>query len=247
MRLTAFVTAALSSAVALLGFAGAANASATIDLIWADTGTNEITFMNTSSSITLQVILTAGPNGSIGAGVSVDYSAALGTLAVLGYASTPGGPLPNQLGTTIDTGSRIENFNSVALPGFGLGIGLSAGQSHQLGTVTFHTSVLLDAIIEIQSDANTPTDAVLDFEGNDITATTTYNSASLSSCLEPTAACKRNRDCCSNICSGQGRNKTCQPEPTPDICLEPPAACQKNKDCCSNICSGQRGNKTCQP
>ena len=42
MRLTVFAAAAVGSAVALVGFAGAANASATIDLIWADTGTNTI-------------------------------------------------------------------------------------------------------------------------------------------------------------------------------------------------------------
>jgi hypothetical protein len=36
-------------------------------------------------------------------------------------------------------------------------------------------------------------------------------------CLEPPAVCKRNNDCCSNICSGpgQGQDKTCQPGPTP--------------------------------
>ena len=38
MRLTVFAAAAVGSLVALVGFAGAANASATIDLIWADTG-----------------------------------------------------------------------------------------------------------------------------------------------------------------------------------------------------------------
>ncbi len=249
MRSTVF--AAVGSAVALVGFAGAASASATIDLIWADTGTDTISGVNTSSAITLQVILTAGPNGSAGAGVSVDYSAVLGTLAVLGYASTPSegndSPLPIQLGSPSNTGTRIENINSVAIPTGGIGTGLATGQSHQLGTVTFQSFVFLNGTFEIQSDADGPTDAVLDIDGNDITPTTTFNSAFLISCLEPTAACKRNRDCCSNICSGQGRNKTCQPEPTPDICLEPPAACQKNKDCCSNICSGQRGNKTCQP
>ena len=61
MRLTAFATAAVSSAVALMGFAGAAQASATIDLIWADTGTNEIRSVAVSDSIQLNVILTAGP------------------------------------------------------------------------------------------------------------------------------------------------------------------------------------------
>jgi subtilisin family serine protease len=32
-------------------------------------------------------------------------------------------------------------------------------------------------------------------------------------CLEPPAACQNNNECCSNICSGQSGNKTCQPEP----------------------------------
>ena len=41
MRLTVFA-AAVGSVVTLVGFAGAANASATIDLIWAATGTNGI-------------------------------------------------------------------------------------------------------------------------------------------------------------------------------------------------------------
>ena len=64
-----FFVAALGSAVALVGFAGAANATIVIDLIWADTGTSRIGDPDTSvevgagSSITLNVILTAGPNG----------------------------------------------------------------------------------------------------------------------------------------------------------------------------------------
>jgi hypothetical protein len=177
MRLTVFA-AALGSGVALVGFADAADASATIDLIWADTGTNGIHNVNSSSAITLQVILTAGPNGSQGGIVSVDYGAASNALAVLGYANTPGGPLPLSLGTIIDTGSRIENLNSVALPP-DVGSGLAAGQSHQLGTVTFHKNALASGVWEIRSDANSPADAVMDLDGNDITATTTFNSAFL--------------------------------------------------------------------
>jgi len=178
MRLTVFAAAA-GSVVALVGFAGAANASATIDLIWADTGTDTITNVNTSSAITLQVIMTAGPNGSTGAVVSVDYSAAASKLTVLGYASTPGGPLPFVVCDTVDTGSRIECINSIALIPFGLGTGLMVGQSHQLGTVTFHKRVFINAIFEIQSDANGPVDDVLDIDGNSITATTTFNPAFL--------------------------------------------------------------------
>ncbi len=116
MRSTVF--AAVGSAVALVGFAGAANASATIDLIWATSGRDTTSNVNVSSAITLQVILTAGPGGSVGAGVSVDYSAALAKLTVLGYASTPSvgndSPLPLTLGTTINTGSRIENISATA-------------------------------------------------------------------------------------------------------------------------------------
>jgi hypothetical protein len=178
MRSTVFAAAA-SSVAALVGFAGAANASATIDLIWADSGTDTTSIASTSSIITLQVILTAGPNGSQGAGVSVDYGATKGKLVVLGYASTASGSaLPFTLGDTIDTGTRIENINSVALPPL-IGTGLAAGQSHQLGTVTFHKSVLINTTFEIRSDADGPLDAVLRLDGVEIQDTTTFNSAFL--------------------------------------------------------------------
>jgi hypothetical protein len=168
-----------------VGFAGAANASATIDLIWADTGTNQISNVNVSSAITLQVILTAGPNGSAGAVVSVDYSGVLPQFTVLGYASTPGSALPVSFGGEIDTGSRVEGIGSACLCPF-VGFGLPAGQSHQLGTVTFHKGflvsdmfVILNGVFEIRSDANTPTDDVLDLAGSTIADTTTFNSAFL--------------------------------------------------------------------
>ena len=81
-RLISFfiVTGAVLAGV-LGGGAGAASAGATIDLIWADTGTNELSDVELSSAVTLQVILTTGPNGSRGAGVSVDSNAepAIGT------------------------------------------------------------------------------------------------------------------------------------------------------------------------
>ena len=184
MRLTGFAAAAVGSVVALVGFAGAANASATVDLIWADTGTNQISNVNASSAITLQVILTAGPNGSMGAAVGVDYSAALRKLTVLGYATTPSegddSPLPIQGGSPSNTGTRIEFIFTCALPAAGIGTGLAAGQSHQLGTVTFlKTAALILGIFEIQSDANTRGDGVVDLDGVDITSTTTFNRAFL--------------------------------------------------------------------
>jgi hypothetical protein len=163
--------------VAFVGFAGAANASATIDLIWADTGTNAIG-PPPPSVATLQVILTAGPNGSQGAGVSVDYSW-IGGLSVTTFSATAGGSLPLLLGTVSDTGSRVENINSASFPPI-VGTGLAAGQSHQLGTVTFYTGGGLGmGTFEIRSDADGPTDDVLNLAGNVITSTTTFNSALL--------------------------------------------------------------------
>ncbi len=183
MRLTVLAAAAVGSAVALVGFAGAANASATVDLIWAKNGTDQISAVNLSSAITLQVILTAGPNGSYGGGVSVDYSATAGKLVMLGYSSTPSDPagdnlLPIALGETTDTGMRIENISSVSFPPF-FGTGLLEGQSHQLGTVTFHKGAIAENTFEIGVDADGPTDAILDGTGREITFTTTFNGARL--------------------------------------------------------------------
>jgi hypothetical protein len=184
MRSIVIAAAAVSSAVAVLGFAGAARASATIDLIWSANGTNEISRAELSSNATLRVILTAGPNGSTGAGVSVDYSTALRSLVVLGYASTPGGPLPIPLGSTTDTGTRIANVNSFALAP-SVGTGLAAGQSHQLGTITFFAASSIFGSPEIWPDTNGPTDVVLDLAGNDVTAATTFNSAFLYDHFDP--------------------------------------------------------------
>ena len=194
MRLTVLVAAA-SSAVALVGVAGAANASATIDLIWAGSGTATTSIVATSSSITLQVILTAGLGGSQGASVSVDYGAALGKLVVIGFASTPSDPetgdnlLPFAFQMPINTGSRIENISSFSSPpdmGTGLAAGkIAAGKSHQLGTVTFHKSALLIGTFEFRSDADGAGNGVLDLAGNLITAETTFNSAFLINIPEP--------------------------------------------------------------
>jgi hypothetical protein len=180
MRLTV-IAAAVGSAVALVGFAEAANASATIDLIWDLNGSDTIADVLDGSDIRLNVILTAGPGGSHGAGVSVDYS--LSGLSVVSFASTPSvgifSPLPFTFGPTTDTGSRVESINSTAIWNIG-GRGLQAGQSHQLGTVTFNKGADVGSgVFEITSDANSPADGVLDFNGDAITSTTTFNSAFL--------------------------------------------------------------------
>ncbi len=181
-----FFAVAMGSVVALVGFAGAANASATIDLIWAN-GSNTIEDVATSSLITLSVILTAGPAGSAGAGVSVDYSAVVGKLGVVAFASTAGGPLPIALGgEPNDTGSQIQNISSVAFPPF-VGVGIVEGQSHQLGTVTFHKDVLIAGTFELRSGVFGPTDDVLRLDGVVINDTTTFNSAMLINVPEPGA------------------------------------------------------------
>ena len=71
-----FTVGLVSGLVALLGFAGSASASATIDLIWAATGTDTISGAQaTSTDIVLNVVLTAGAGDSLGASLSVDYTA----------------------------------------------------------------------------------------------------------------------------------------------------------------------------
>jgi hypothetical protein len=198
MRLTV-LAAAMGSVLALVGFAGAANASATVDLIWIDTtdtactddgrrdcpqlGTT-LTSVALSDNITLAVILTAGPNGSIGGGVSVNYGN-VPTLSVVQFQSlsttSPSAYLPEHLGTTTNQPPFINNINAGATPQLGRGIGLPAGQSAYLGTVTFHQYIFVNGSFEIAVGTDGPggTDGLLDGVGNSITATTTFNSAYL--------------------------------------------------------------------
>jgi len=98
-----FFAVAMGSVVALVGFAGAANASATVDLVWIDV-TNLDTAGNViclkpakrncpqlgstisdifpSDIITLGVIITSGERGILAAAVDVDYNDALPKLSV---------------------------------------------------------------------------------------------------------------------------------------------------------------------
>jgi len=171
-----FFAAAVASAVALVGFAGMAGASATIDLIWAGDGTNT-TLDSSGQTAVLNVILTPGPGNSDGAGISIDYSAALGALTVTAFKSNQVSPLNVGLGVTTndDVNGVIRNMNALCL-----GINcLPAGQSFLLGTVTFArtgaTASGEKAIIPFVD--LTSTDGVLDGFGSDISATTTFNSA----------------------------------------------------------------------
>ena len=207
MRPTAFAAAALGSVVALVGFAGAAQASATIDLIWidvtnVDSGGNPICLIpaerncpqlgTTISSlavaddITLGVIITAGPNSSLGVGVSVNYGNALPILSVTDFGSLTTEPfLPVQLGPTTNQPPFIDFINAVAVIFQGLGIGLPAGQSAYIGTVSFHKDLPVNGLFEISVGTDGPggADAVLDLAGNNISSTTTFNSAFLTDVL----------------------------------------------------------------
>jgi hypothetical protein len=188
----------MGSVAALVGFAGAANASATVDLIWIDTTdtacTNDgrrdcprlgagISSVAVSDNITLAVILTAGPNSSWGAGVSVNYGDTLPALSVVDFqrltTTLPLPYLPFTLGTTTNQPPFIDNIIATVAPE--LGIGLPAGQSAYLGTITFHKDLIVNGIFEIAVGTDGPgnTDDVLDGFGKVITATTTFNSAYL--------------------------------------------------------------------
>jgi len=171
-----FFAAAVVSAVALVGFAGMASASATIDLIWAGDGT-QTTLDSSGQTAVMNVILTAGPNSSDGAGISVDYSAALGALTVTAFKSNQVAPLNVGLGTTTNDAVNGVIRNIVALC-FGLNC-LPAGQSFLLGTITFaRTGADASGNKEIIPFVDTSsTDAVLDGFGSDISSTSNFNSA----------------------------------------------------------------------
>jgi hypothetical protein len=129
----------LGTLVASIGLAATANAAVTIDLLWGGISANTSSVVS-SSSITLAVVLTNdGPFISQGGGVHIDYSDALGKLAVTGFQSFAGGPLPLLLASTFDTGSQIRSINAEAFIPL-VGTGLGVGASYLLGTVTFHTS-----------------------------------------------------------------------------------------------------------
>jgi hypothetical protein len=224
-----FFAAAMGSMVALAGFAGAANASATVDLLWIDvTVTNTmgnvtclganvrdcppdprsigvevdsvvapdgvaISSVFTTDNITLAVVLTAGPLGSIGGGVSVNYGDGLPKLGVTNFTSftttKPFVYLPLLIGSTTNQPPYINNVNAAAAPPTGAGLGLPAGGTAYLGTVSFHKDQLVNGTFEIIVGTDGPggTDDVLDGNGGVITGTTAFNSAYLVNVPEPGA------------------------------------------------------------
>jgi hypothetical protein len=157
--------------IALLGLAGTANASATVDLIWQSTGTGTISGLAVSDSITMDVVITAGPDGSNGGSLSIDYSAVVGTLSVTGFSNqldgfwffSPGGPPTNNI---IDETIYAINAGSFGCPGF-TGSCLADTESRTIGTVTFQVDAVPVGSLEILVGLFDGTDGVGDALGGD--------------------------------------------------------------------------------
>ncbi len=219
MRLTVFATAALSSAVALVGFAGMANASATVDLVWIDISSvdtagnpiclkpakrncpvlgSELTGAGVSDLITLGVLITAGPQRLLAAGVDVDYSGAQPKISVDSFQSftttrpfvyfpiqfTEPLPIPND---SVDGLVQFFEAHAILPPVGPLGIGLPPGASAYLGTVTFHKDSLINGTFDILVNTEGGASDIIDEFGDNISALSTFNSATLINVPEPGA------------------------------------------------------------
>jgi hypothetical protein len=172
--------------VALVGLAGAANASATVDLIWIDISATDaagnpiclepanrncppdprspdsgvtINSLAVSDYITLAVIITAGSGGVVGGGVSVDYSSVLRLFSEIDFRNfTTTNPdwLIGHFGATYNMPPFIDNINAVSVPYTNSGTGLPANESAYLGTVSFELDQLLNGTYEITVGAFGP-------------------------------------------------------------------------------------------
>jgi hypothetical protein len=169
-----FTVGLVSGLVALMGFAGSASASATIDLVWTSSGTNTATFLSSGAADTVSIILTAGPGDSIGAGITLDYTALNTLFAVTTFSNTMFTmPLPFNLGSTLDTGSMVTNINAVG--GLAAGQTLLSGNSFTLGTVTFQRNAAPGSGSLALSVILTGSDHVLNGAGVIIDGTSTFN------------------------------------------------------------------------
>jgi hypothetical protein len=207
-----FFAVTMGSLVALAGFASTANASATVDLVWITTGGGcfkqtrrdcpqlgtTLSNIATSDVVTLAVILTAGPAGSLGGGVSADYSEMSPVYNVSAFRTFTtdtsvegGGTRDFWLTLTVgDTTNNIplgavQNINAAATgTSIGAGLGLPPTGSAYLGTVSFHKVSIGGGTFEI-APILTGTDKILDGVGNVISPT--FNSAYTVNVPEPGA------------------------------------------------------------
>jgi hypothetical protein len=211
-----FFAVAMGSLVALAGFAGTANASATIDLIWIDVSTTStsgaiiclraakrnctqigttISSVASSDEITLLVQVTAGPKGVVGGSVSVDYSEFIGAgtpdMSVTGFQSftttLPFKYFTANLGSTSVIGPLIDNINTSSQPFLSNGNGLPAGATAYIGTVTFHETNLVNGTFDLEVGIFGGSDTVGNLELTNINDITTFNGASVINVPEPGA------------------------------------------------------------
>ena len=206
-----FFAVALGSAVALMGFAGAANASATVDLVWIDTSITDtsgatclkaanrnctqlgttLSTVAVTDNISLVAILTAGPGGVLSANMSIDYGNALPKVSVVSFRRFNTKPyLPSSLGQMSDIPPFIDNINAVAVPFLSQGVGLPNGFTAYIGTATFHKDQLISGLSEFKVGVNGPgmVDAITRLtDGVNISSTVTFNSAFLLNVPEPGA------------------------------------------------------------
>lgn len=146
--------------IALVGLAGTANASATVELIWQGDD-NTISGLTVSDSITLDVVITAGPLGSNGGSVSIDYSLASAGLSVTGSSNTldgfwffsPNGVPTDPPGDDVVYSVNAGSFNCA---GGGFGSCLADTESQRIGTVTFHVDALTSGTLEIFAFISAP-------------------------------------------------------------------------------------------
>ena len=90
-----------------------------------------ISLTSTSDTLTLFVVLTNAPGGSVAYGLSVDYSDAIGKLSKIAYSRTLPAGYQFNLGELTNTGTQVRNFSAGTL---GVPVG---GISFVVGTITF--------------------------------------------------------------------------------------------------------------
>lgn len=179
------------SLVVLVVLAGAANASATVDLLWigkngSPAGSGAVTTSVSSDTLTLGIFVTAGPNDVSSIGISVDYSSGtFGNFAVVGFSNAPNGlaPFAFTVGSISDTGTRISNYNASAFGG-----ALVSGATYQAGTLQLHqvgpaTGTFTVAPVIIGAPIST--DMISDGASNNISGTSTFNGAAIVNASTP--------------------------------------------------------------
>jgi hypothetical protein len=157
--------------IALVGLAGNANASATIDLIWQGSGTSSTSGLAVSDTIILDIIITTGALGSNGGSVSIDFTAALANLSVTGASNTLDGFWGLSVaGAPVVASPMVLHINAGSLCGvFGGCLGDPtlwgdppgpAVTSMRIGTVTFNVDALTGGSVGILVGLFDPADGI---------------------------------------------------------------------------------------